>query len=142
MPHNAIIECPQPNGKTLTLTIDQNHRNCHVLMQQAADAGSAYWIAALAHLKAVEVAKAAGAELPTFKPPKKPVRIGNHACVHLGDKTGEQIVCKTCRGGKGDRMDVFHCVVHGECSINRDVGKKVCGDCHQYVPWIALPVDQ
>ena len=53
-------------------------------------------------------------------------------CIHRGDHVRNE-VCASCRSGV--RIKVFHCPLHGECSLTRHLpGISVCGSCSDYEP--------
>lgn len=43
-------------------------------------------------------------------------------CIHLGEQTGETILCDGCRGKV--RIKLFACAVHGSCLPNTSKGKE------------------
>lgn len=55
-------------------------------------------------------------------------------CQNLGEATGELVDCPTCVGHV--QLKLFHCVVHGSCTLARKVpGTACCGSgCNAYVP--------
>lgn len=59
-----------------------------------------------------------------------PARMGR--CAHLGEATGEEITCPSCRGG-GTRVKLFACAVHGMATLARRVmGAACCQGCPDY----------
>lgn len=55
-------------------------------------------------------------------------------CVHLGEPTGEQLECSTCRGHR--QADVFTCRIHGQAAQGRRVPEGWQGQsCQTCVDW-------
>jgi hypothetical protein len=53
-------------------------------------------------------------------------------CSHFGAETRQQ-VCDSCRGKQ--RIKVFACAVHGECSLGKQLeGVAYCKGCKEYAP--------
>ena len=50
-------------------------------------------------------------------------------CRHRGEYL-KLIVCETCQGK--ERIIVFECTIHGQCSLAKSVGVAVCARCDQY----------
>ncbi len=54
----------------------------------------------------------------------------DHSCRHLGDSVREQ-KCSSCRGAV--RLKVFHCAIHAECTIGKQLeGVTCCIQCTDY----------
>lgn len=53
-------------------------------------------------------------------------------CAYLGDPTGSKLICGTCKGSA--RIKVFHCGLHGECTIHKPVGLPTCHGCQHATP--------
>lgn len=59
------------------------------------------------------------------------------SCIHRGDELRTEL-CKTCTGRR--EIKVFACDIHGECSILKDVGVKICKTCHDFFATIPVEV--
>lgn len=58
-------------------------------------------------------------------------------CIHLGEETGEKVICPTCSPEKEGKikLKVFECNIYDSCTIGRKVpGIACCNGCKDYVP--------
>lgn len=72
---------------------------------------------------------------PGFRHAKRTCSKPQGPCAHLGAER-RRVQCQSCGGNV--QVKVFACAVHGECTLSKDVGVKVC-PCPDYKP---LPADQ
>jgi hypothetical protein len=54
-------------------------------------------------------------------------------CIHLGESTGDLVVCDSCP--RGAKLKVYQCEVHGKCVLDRQSGNIACCKlCNEYEP--------
>lgn len=54
-------------------------------------------------------------------------------CRHLGEATGEKVLCQTCTGRV--QLTVLKCEVYGSCTVSKQApGKACCATCPDYLP--------
>lgn len=64
---------------------------------------------------------------PAPEPQRRPLSPGKLPdCIHLGESTGEQQQCGSCRGGTGTRLKLFSCALHTKCTIDRALPSVSC----------------